>query len=151
MHWLDAASAPVGWLRLDGLEGCHWHVQALTWDPGAPSMCSLLLWKVSPNSSTWRYKGSQKLEGVSPAHRTFQVSACIEAADTPLSKSSHIAKPRVSWEELPKGMARGRHVSLEAISAGIYHKWTQISCEHPEPVKYISSVEQDVAKTWNHI
>ena len=26
----------------------------------------------------------------------------------------------VSWEELPKGMAGGRHVSLEAM--GIYHK-----------------------------
>lgn len=73
--------------------------------------------------STWRDRNW----GAPPClTRTFQTSAGTMAPESPLTKASHVGQPRVSWEELPKGMAAGKLDALEAISAAIYHKLPQV-------------------------
>lgn len=138
----------LAWLRLDGSRWPCCHVWVLGWDPGALSVFShppqRLGWGYSDGGS----KVSRNERGCALSHQTCQASACIIFVRILLPKASHMTHSRVRWEELPKGVAIGRHNSSEVTSTKICPKLSQmwgLGC--PKPTKDISSVEWDVENT----
>ena len=67
-------------------------------------------------------------EGKSQHTNTYYASVCIPLADGPLTKTSHMAKPRINVDgNHTKGMGTGMHDSLETVNVTIYHTWATLN------------------------